>query len=550
MFATLLLAAKGSGEASVLSWYCSLVTLCFAGALLKRSSPELALTPLAAGVVFFAAWITGTNFSANPSYTVVAPFHAALLLGGFLLGRLITEENLPLLFGVGLVFGVALALGALGLQFAQTEARAHSLFVTPATLASALNLFLLPALIVAAFGNRRFTLLVAIFLLSAAFTGAQSRGGWVALAVAVVFAFLFARHTGLALEKRDLMRSAVAFALGVLAWWITASVWMGAVSHAFVDEAVPSLRARLDLYALAWRGIQQSSLLYGAGYQAFFYLLESAGGSIAHYAGRTTYFVHNDYLQVLLELGMPGLGGLVFLVAAPIVLALGAAPAVPAPTRIALLAVTAAIVSMAVHALADFPFYIPLCALVLGALLGLDEALVVRSTTVKSWTVPASLTNAPAYKGIRAGVAVIIFWLLSVPVVAEVAASHAFSEWRQAHSENAAFWFEVARRLEPRDWRYHWYAGQFWLAQAEQSQRRDAAQFADSAFAKGYAANPREGRALFGRLVTNSKLRTLLEDPADAATMLGWADRIAELAPLDSAVLEEHALIRRAFGSK
>ena len=44
-----------------------------------------------------------------------------------------------------------------------------------------------------------------------------------------------------------------------------------------------------------------------------------------------------------------------------------------------------------------------------------------------------------------------------------------------------------------RDWRYHWYAGQFWHAVARGGNRR-AGELAEAAFAAGRAANSREVR--------------------------------------------------------
>src|SRR4026209_2256621 len=51
--------------------------------------------------------------------------------------------------------------------------------------------------------------------------------------------------------------------------------------------------------------------LLGTGYLSFRHLLDSAVVPIVGFEeGSTTYFVHNDYLQVLLELGIPGLAGM------------------------------------------------------------------------------------------------------------------------------------------------------------------------------------------------------------------------------------------------
>jgi hypothetical protein len=134
-------------------------------------------------------------------------------------------------------------------------------------------------------------------------------------------------------------------------------------------------------------------------------------------------------------------------------------------------------------------------------------------------------------------------------MVAEAAAAYAQRQWRGAHSVSAAYWFEVARRIEPRDWRYCWYAGQFWHAQALQSGKPEAARLADQAFADGFAANPREARNLLGRIATHVQLRTMLAAPADGPTLIDWSERAVTLAPNDSSARTQLALVVRQFGS-
>jgi hypothetical protein len=152
-------------------------------------------------------------------------------------------------------------------------------------------------------------------------------------------------------------------------------------------------------------------------------------------------------------------------------------------------------------------------------------------------------------RAVAAGIGTLVVWLLALPVAAEASAAYAKRQWSAAQSQSAAYWFEIARRLEPRDWRYHWYAGQFWFTQAAQSHKPEAARLADRAFADGDAANPREARNLLGRIATHVQLRTLLAAPADAATLRGWAERATEIAPYDDWARKERALVQKNFGS-
>ena len=542
MFLALAFAAAGSQQALAAWWFGSLAALWFCTVLMNGPS-RTPLTTLTVAITFFAAWSVATDLWVNPSYSVGALYHAGLMLGGFMFGRAAGQPRLAFSFRVALVFALAVALWALCRKVAETDPRAHSLFVTPATLSSVLNLLLVPALILVACGERRYAILGALFVLSAAFAAAQSRGGWVALATALVFALFLLRRAKVKLERRATVVAAMAFLAGALVAWLL--IIGGPEQTRFVADAA-SLQERLDLYALAFKGLEDSSWFFGAGYHAFFYLLRAAG-SMPLYAGRSTYFVHNDYLQTLFELGLPALVALLLLVILPLRAAWRSAPRMTnREDAVALVALAAAICSMATHALADFPFYIPVCALVYGAALGFIDAIGLASGHEYAWTIP---WPPRLRRVVLAGLATIAAWILAVPVAAEAAGEYGLHQWRAARNQSAAYWLEIARRLDRRDWRYHWYAGEFWFAQAAETGNRQAAALADTSFASAYAANPREARSLYNRIQLHSRLRNLLATPANAETMRVWANRAAELAPADPNVRAERERVFKQFGA-
>jgi len=122
------------------------------------------------------------------------------------------------------------------------------------------------------------------------------------------------------------------------------------------------------------------------------------------------------------------------------------------------------------------------------------------------------------------------------PVAAEAAAEWGLRKSAGGEGQQAAFWLGAAERLDSSDWRYHWYAGQFWESQAADSGRREAAQLAAKAYAAGLAANPLEVKSLLGMLSVQRRFRQLLAEPADPATLQRWTDLAARLAPLNPEV--------------
>jgi O-antigen ligase len=524
----LALAAQGSVEASPALWMSALAALAAAWRFVPEKTPPPGFTPLAVSACAFVLWIVVTNLWANPSYTAAAPNHAAFLLGGLLLGRRAGAENAGLLFGAALVFALGLAAWAIWQRIGQGAPRAYALFETPATLSSTINLVLLPGLVLLAVGRRSAVLAVALVALSAGLAAAASRGGWLGLAAGGVIAMLLAHRAG---PRIDWKSAATAFAIPALGWLLVTISTQGPQHPMTGSLDLDSGLARLDLYELALKGIAASPLVIGSGYLAFYYLLEPARETITGYGESITYFVHNDYLQPLLELGIPGLAGLLALIALPQAQAWRAVPALGSDQKLIVVALAAALGSMAIHALIDFPFYVPVCLLIYGAAAGLLDSLTAAGVGGR---LPRVLVVAAATLG---------FWILATPVASQAAAGYAHRQWQAAHGESAAYWYEVARRIEPRDWRYHWYAGQFWYAQAQASKNHEAARLADDAFAAGFAANPREVRNLLGRISTHLRLRALLAAPADNATLREWADHALALAPLDPAVKAERNLV-------
>jgi O-antigen ligase len=494
------------------------------------------MTPLAWSIGGFTAWTVANDFLNSP-YTAAGIFNPAFFLSGFVLARGAAPDarrsaRAILLVGVGL-----LGLWALW-QAVSGEGRAHAYFETPNTLATILNLALAPLLFRVLRGERRRAVLALALFLSAALASTLSRGGAIALIGALVATtLLFRRAPSLGAVMRLLAVLVAGSVLGFMALQLHGffSSPSGSGPGQVQDLATtlaPTLESRRELYELAVSALGQHPWL-GAGYLFFNTLLEGQRAQVPSYATQNvTYFVHNDYLQTLLELGAPGLIGLLAVIVLPFWLVTRHAR--PESDRVSLYAALAAVATMAIHALGDFPFYVPLCLLLFGGLLGeIDRLLAARPNSS-----PGESTHVLRWRAI--GVATLLAVLVIPPPLAEAAAAYGERNWRVGNGESAAFGFELARRLQPRDWRYHWYAGQFWYAQAVTGNMQ-AAPLADRAFAAAVAANPREPRALLARLGTQMRFARMLTDRQPPATLRDWAERALVLAPLNPAVQRDCA---------
>lgn len=483
----------------------------------------------------FAGWMVVDDFI-NTSYTAAAIFHPAFLFAGFFFSRAV-DDNTRRSAAFAVLAGVALlALWSLG-QALSGAARAHADFETPNTLAAVLNLALAPVLFRIAYGERRRALVGIAVLLTAALAATLSRGGFIALAAGLTAAMLLFRAWP---RKADMVRVLAVLALGAAIGTAVMQMprpLMGADSTVrenaqhFAVTSYDSVASRIELYRLALSAAGEHPWL-GTGYLGFRSLFEARRAEVPSYpVHNVTYFVHQDYLQTLVELGVPGLAALLALVTLPFGLALRKAHRTVHDPRAS--AALAGVATMAIHALGDFPFYVPVCLLLFGGLLGEVDT---RLAGEQRGMPPRKAVSRMA---VLAGMAVAAVLTLA-PALAELAVAHGERSWRSGDARTAAWGFELARRLQPRDWRYHWYAGQFWYGQA-QSGNAAAAPLADQAFAAAMRADPAEPRPLLARVATQLRFAPLLDHAAAATVLRDWADRALALAPLNPAVRRDHA---------
>jgi O-antigen ligase len=539
---SLALACEGSRVGQVWPWALS------AGALLAAgwagAAHATAPSRIAIAVYAFAAWVGLHTLFMSPAYSPAGLYHPLLLLLGFVAFRRFDESTERRVALAALAGGAIIALWGLVQAGPMGIGRARAFFETPSTYAAILNLLLVPLLALVLGGGRRLPLLATGALLAAAVFASTSRGGLVALAAGAGVAIALAQRGGL------LRRRGVYAAVGVLAaGWILAAGLRWVPVEEGEREAPPPAESRagsslmrLELYELSWLAWRERPLA-GTGYLTFRYVFDRGHDRTPSFdVASETWFAHDDYLQTLQELGPLGLAGLLALTALPLLLAHRRVAAVPEDRRPGLVAAAAGLATMSCHALVDFPFYIPACLLLYGALLGMLDRRLGQPAAFGAQLI----TRSPWLRAARAGVVTLLALVLLRPLVAEAAAEWGLRRAVGGHPQSAAFWLESARRLEPADWRYHWYAGQFWDGMAAAAGSRDAARSANAAFAAGVEANPLDVSNLLGMIALHRRLGHLLERPADRATLGAWLSRAEMLAPWNSVVKRERALLERA----
>lgn len=506
----------------------------------------------------FSAIVIGSTWLWGAHYTPVAGYEMAILVAGFSVGRALGQRGRGR-DAFALLTLVAAASCGYGLwqHAVQGAARAHAWFETPNLMAAFVNLALIPMSVLTLLRKRTASVLVAVALMWAGLLATLSRGGLLGALGGVAAAALLVIGTGWRPSARALAALGIAISLGY-GFTRFAPVLLvdrggphngPVVSRPTTEERNDSAQARLQLYAMALGGIATHPLL-GSGYLSFGRLVQRERANLPAYApGTATSFVHDDYLQVLLELGMFGLLPFLGITCLPLLLAYRRKRVLrPGNSRDALgIAATAGLASMALHGLVDFPFYVPGTLAGYGLLLGVAA----------DWLCPA-FDSQPlhttrhaklvAARLLRAAVGAGAAYALAMPAASAGCSIVAREQVQHGNVASGVYWLQVARNFDPRDWRRHWQLGALLAQEAVLLRSPKLAQFAANAYAAGMRADPGGIQNLLGWLDVERSFGARLPRPASPETLRKAMREAMVLAPLDLGVRLERVLVLRHLG--
>ncbi len=277
------------------------------------------------------------------------------------------------LFSLVVITGVALALYAL-YQVLALQDQPRATFYNKNSLAALINLLWFP-LFAYLLGSRNkvsfTTNISALFILSLVFAIINSRGALLAFAVSLVFLLVFtARRT----EKRHLYL----IGLVVVAAFVTANLLLHYTPHAADTGMVDRLltlqntqsagHSRFVIWQPAWDLFLQHPWT-GIGLGTYFLAIPPTLYVNDHSAG---FYVHNDYLQIALETGLPGLLLLLLILAATTTRLIKTLQhsRKDDPQRLYFVALFAALLTLAIHSGFTYNLYLLPIMLIAGLFLG------------------------------------------------------------------------------------------------------------------------------------------------------------------------------------
>ena len=280
-----------------------------------------------------------------------------------------------------------------------------SLFLDVNIHAALLNLIALPAcgyfmvLLAGPRSSNRTTMFMGLsfFILTYGILLTKSRGG--------ILAFLVCAGILLFIAWRHVPRRVVAIAAGLiaLAYLFADLSWAGGLTER--AQTLADLReagaGRFAIWRQSWLLLQEQSPFWGVGLGIYSLLWPPYRAPQDSSAG---YFVHNDYLQIWIEAGLPGL--LLFLMLLggaswTMVRILGNAR-LPRAARLETIGLGMGLAAIALHSLVQYNFYVVpillLCGLGLARLQELEMAHAVGKP--KPWRIqPAKYFSVPRLSG-------------------------------------------------------------------------------------------------------------------------------------------------------
>jgi O-antigen ligase len=416
-----------------------------------KSGLRIPLTPLAISLTLFWLWLAlSLTGSLAPSTSVINFWWVGSLVLVFWLYTLTPDRNALWAHAAAILLVIGLVLGLVGIfQVLVQEQNARSVFETRNTLAAFLNLVALPAsayLLMYMSGkslSRQPVILLSVILYVLFFSifMTASRGATLSLVLSLglMIALTF-RHVPWRANVLLLALTLIAF--------LSTKIFLDGGE---LSRRLPQLMQdapRLMIWESSWNLLQAAPWhgiglgLFYLAYPAFRNPLDQSGG----------FFAHNDYLQIWIETGLPGLLLLLSVLGSCLWLYGRALRKAEKNTRVEVTGLFCGLMAVASHSVVDFNLYILSIMMVSGLVMGRFHDLVASELKVSSFHFrPSKLVGKQAYS-------IVIILLMLMPIFYFIALGTAnsyydkgLSQARVGKLQESDMSLATAHRLTPSD---------------------------------------------------------------------------------------------------
>ena len=563
LFPAFLFALLTSILASYFNYWSGIACLLF---LLCFKLPEKFLwSKLSVAVVIYCAIVILNLIFIDTAYTAEDFYYIAYLFIGFIVFTQLSLNQTIFIYKLIVYLFVGLSIWAIiqyytgKLYIVNAGVRSNTIFTTANTFAAAINLILIPLIAVNLCIKNRPLFYVAMLLLFYALLATRSRGGQLSFVVGGSAIFIFFLVNKLQ-QKIQWKRVSIGL-LGMFILFMASHLvdWQSNRQLTELDifeitrlEGISEhLGHRLVLYDAALQRIKERPLL-GHGYHNFqFYWLKDQRPPIKN---SHTKFVHNDYLQIWMEIGVLGLIAIISIIAIFYYQAWRRLKQNNSDSIPIIIGLIGGLSAYYAHAMVDFVVYPCFLTLLFGAYLG--TATKVLAPDKKDYLFINIIKERFGQLKLNLRFWRVFFYVLviiglSQPYLAELSFKQAEKNFGLGEIKLALPFYELARRFAPYNPYYYFKEGTYLrIAVKHSDYRGQAVQRADQLFADGAKANPYDVQNVLSRAVLNRDYPELLSSPANKETILKWLDHVLYWEPRLLVAQVEYIKSLSLFGQK
>ncbi len=484
-------------------------------------------------------------FVFNVAVSPLAYFVVTYLLSGFLIFSAINKNQLIKLYQIVVACFCVLSVWAFiqfifGIgQMSHFSHRASVIFANPNTYAATINLLLLPLMTIYLFNesSKPRYLYTANIILFACLIMTQSRGGWIAFAMACISLFIFMKVVNKNIKIVSCKNLFFSFAV-VIALLSGIKLSINLINDDHLNEiktfknnleyvlpykAKSSLDHRLELNKVAWKNIKENPVT-GIGLLNFVYF--NYRDTVDYIYGKSLY-VHNDYLQIWLEIGTLGLLSFLLIIGTMYWQGIASLKRINKEQQIWVISILAALTTYFTHALVSYVFYAPLLVcLATGYLAVLSNTVRCKNhgdLSNKSYFSVMQILKKKAWV-FKILISLFIATFIFGHAAAQISARAGVSLLKDDKINQASELFTLARKFSPNVVDYYLIEANVWKKIALTNNDSLAANRADSLYAKTMLQNPYDMESRLYRAMLHRDGASLLNAPVSSATLLGWLE--------------------------
>lgn len=519
---------------------------------------EIKVTPIFCSFLLFILLLIINSIFVSPNYNPNTTKIIVIMLFSYLLGYSISTELCRTFFKILVGIFCLLAIWAIFQYVTRLSYhvdmvfRSNTIFHTPNSYAAGINFLLIPllAFYFSEFKTQSIKARIVIVVLFVSLLVTISRGGWLSFSCALIFYISLLFFFSIISKPKSILKQllillSICACFGFYHQYLKTPVYNTffkpttkienvdnevSITKNLTRKITPinsSIQARFILYGIAWAELK-NNLLLGIGTDNFTYILRKNKSDIT-YGFEDTRFVHNDYLQILLETGVIGLFILLALIFT-IYFQSWVCLKKHNSNKVLIIALLSGITTYFCHAMVDFVFYVPILVLFFGLALGVLDKECAKHLDVKTINLNQTLNIKKSFI-YKCMILVPIFMVLILPLCAHMVVYSARVYEHHNHFVKAQNYYTLARRLAPYEEKYTYGEAKLWLKAVKNQKSADAAAMVDELLIKGINLNSYEKESLLLRSILHRDHNKLLTNPADLNEIIKWQEEVIEWQP-------------------